>query len=342
LLEQGIDIPVILITGMMGGSLAIRAMQMGAADYLTKPFTELDEVLIAVQRVLEYERLKRAVAETTPPTVGQNPTERIVGSTPEMIDIFKLVGRVARTPATVLITGETGTGKELVARALHALGPRSDRPLIVVSCARLASPAADGDAAGRLGPALAGGALERSLFEQADGATLFLDEIGDLPFSVQAQLVRALEHGDVACGGGPDARPVDLVAIASTNRELSAEAAKGRFRRDLYDRLSVVHLPVAPLRDRRDDIPPLTMTFLSEFSGSIRRVSGIAASAERLLEGMKWPGNVRQLRSVLQRACLRTEEDVLSERTIAAALSRSQIQAIAYRHSIRPLCAAGG
>src|SRR5262249_31705487 len=137
LLEQGADVPVILITGMTSGSLAIRAMQMGAADYLRKPFTELDEVLIAVQRVLEYERLKRAVAETTPPTVGQNPTERIVGSTPEMIDIFKLIGRVARTPATVLITGETGTGKELMAEAIHNASDRRSGPLIKVNCAAL-------------------------------------------------------------------------------------------------------------------------------------------------------------------------------------------------------------
>jgi DNA-binding NtrC family response regulator len=206
----------------------------------------------------------------------------------------------------------------------------------------LGSPLPESETTGQLGPAFAGPVIERALLEQADGATLFLDEIADLPSTVQAQLLRALEYGEIFCGDSFDSHRVDVIAIASTNRDLAREAASGRFRRDLYYRLSVVHVPLVPLRDRRDDIPLLTSTFLSEFNESIRRVNGIAPSAQRLLEEVAWPGNVRELRNVLQRACIRTEDDVLSERTIAAAMSPSEIQAIAYRHTLRPAYAAAG
>ena len=266
----------------------------------------------------------------------------MVGRSRAQQQVFELVRRAAPNVRTALVTGETGTGKELVARALHALGPRPDRPLIVVNCAMLGGPLPESETAGPIGSSCTSPLIERALLEHADGATLFLDEIADLPVAVQAQLLRALECGEIVCGDSFDAHRVDVIAIASTNRDLAKEAANGRFRRDLYYRLSVVHVPLAPLRNRRDDIPLLTSTFLSEFNRSIRRVRGIARSAQRLLEDVAWPGNVRELRNVLQRACIRTEDDVLSERTIAAAMSPSEIQAIAYRHTIRSACVATG
>jgi DNA-binding NtrC family response regulator len=265
----------------------------------------------------------------------------MIGRSRTQQQLFDLLQRAAPCVRTALVTGETGTGKELVARALHALGPRADRPLIVVNCAMLGSGPIDAEGTGQLGPAYAGAPhAERALFEHADGATLFLDEIAELPPPVQAQLLRVLEHGEVPDAEGLDAHRIDLIAIASTSRDLAVEAAAGRFRRDLYYRLSVVHIPLAPLRERRQDIPLLTDAFISEFSRSIRSVKGVADAAERLLERDEWPGNVRELRNVLQRACIRSEDDVLSERTVAAAMSPGQIQAIAYRHVPRPYAAA--
>ncbi len=315
LLEQGIDIPVILITGMMGGSLAIRAMQMGAADYLTKPFTELDEVLIAVQRVLEYERLKRAVAETTPPTVGQNPTERIVGSTPEMIDIFKLVGRVARTPATVLITGETGTGKELMAEAIHNASDRRSGPLIKVNCAALPETLLESELFGHEKGAFTGAiALHKGRFEAADKGTIFLDEVGEMSLATQKKLLRVLQEREFERVGGTIPVKVDVRVLAATNRTLREEVLAGRFREDLFYRLNVIAVHMPPLRERKEDIPALVNHFLDKHRySSVSIPARISEEAMAKLMAHDWPGNVRELENIIQRAVVLSRGELITE-----------------------------
>ena len=314
LLEQGIDIPVILITGMMGGSLAIRAMQMGAADYLTKPFTELDEVLIAVQRVLEYERLKRAVAETTPPTVGQNPTERIVGSTPEMIDIFKLVGRVARTPATVLITGETGTGKELMAEAIHNASDRRSGPLIKVNCAALPETLLESELFGHEKGAFTGALIQRKgRFELANHGSIFLDEIGEMSLNTQRKLLRVLQEREFERVGSSTPIKTDVRIIAATNRDLAKDVQEGRFREDLFYRLNVIALHMPTLREKKEDIPDLVAYFCNKHRfAKDSEPAKVSEEAMDMLMGHDWPGNVRELENVIERAVVTAQGGVIA------------------------------
>ena len=318
LLEQGIDVPVILITGMTAGSLAIRAMQMGAADYLRKPFTDLDEVVIAVQRVLDYERLKRAVAETLPPTVGLNPTERIVGSTPEMIGIFKLVGRVARTPATVLITGETGTGKELIAEATHNASDRRSGPMIKVNCAALPETLLESELFGHEKGAFTGAiGLHKGRFEAADKGTIFLDEVGEMSLATQKKLLRVLQEREFERVGGTVPVKVDVRVLAATNRSLREEVLAGRFREDLFYRLNVIAVHMPPLRERKEDIPALVNYFLDKHRYSAVSIPArISEEAMAELMAHDWPGNVRELENIVQRAVVLSRGELITEEHI--------------------------
>jgi two-component system response regulator AtoC len=314
LLEQGIDVPVILITGMTGGSLAIRAMQMGAADYLMKPFTDLDEVLIDVQRVLEYERLKRAVTE--PPTVGQqNPAERIVGSTPEMIDIFKLVGRVARTPATVLITGETGTGKELMAEAIHNASDRRSGPLVKVNCAALPETLLESELFGHEKGAFTGAiALHKGRFEAAHKGTIFLDEVGEMSLGTQKKLLRVLQEREFERVGGTVPVKVDVRVLAATNKTLREEVLAGRFREDLFYRLNVIAVHMPTLGERKEDIPALVNHFLDKHRYSAVSIPArISEEAMAKLMAHDWPGNVRELENIIQRAVVLSRGELITE-----------------------------
>jgi two-component system response regulator HydG len=224
--------------------------------------------------------------------------------------------------STVLIQGETGTGKELVARALHKMGPRKDRKLITFNCSTIVETLAESELFGHVRGAFTGAVEAKAgLFEQSDGATLFLDEIGELPMATQAKLLRVIEYGEVQRVGASDNRKVDVRVIAATNRRLPEEVAAGRFRQDLYYRLNVVEIPLAPLRERRDDIGYLTAAFVQEFASRFqKRVGGLSPGAERLLSNAPWTGNIRELRNVIERACMLSEGRILSEREVLAAL----------------------
>jgi two-component system response regulator HydG len=246
----------------------------------------------------------------------------MIGRGPDMQQVFGMIRRLAPHVRTALVTGETGTGKELAARALHDMGPRRERRFVTVNCSAVVETLFESELFGHVRGAFTGATDHKpGLFELADGGTLFLDEIGDLPASVQAKLLRVLELGEVHRVGSVEPRRVNVHVIAATNRNLRAEVAAGRFRSDLYYRLNVVELALPPLRERREDIPYLTAAFVRETAERVRKaVRGVTPGAERLLAGAPWDGNVRELRNVVERACLLADGDFITEREVAASM----------------------
>ena len=312
---------VILITGDATVESAIEAVKLGALDYLRKPidFARLGELLNGVRVGIERrQRLMAADGELA----SRIEFNGMIGRDPSMQELFDLIRRLAPHARTALISGETGTGKELVARALHKLGPRRDRKFIAFNCSAVVETLFESELFGHTRGAFTG-ALEAKagLFESADGSTLFLDEVGELPVPVQAKLLRVIEYGDVQRVGASDSKRVDVRIIAASNRNLMDDVGAGTFRRDLYYRLNVVEIQLPPLRDRRDDIPYLTAAFIKEFATRFgKRLSGVSPGAERILHDAPWPGNVRELRNVIERACMLSDGRVLHERELIAVL----------------------
>jgi len=312
---------IVLMTTHATVETAIEAIREGALDYLTKPLEieRLREVLTTVRKQVErretFMRIDADVAK-------QFEFYGMVGRSPAMQELFDAIRRLAPHLRTVLVTGETGTGKELVGRALHRLGPRRDRRLVTLNCAAVVETLFESELFGHVRGAFTGAAETKvGLFEHADRGTIFLDEVGELPLSLQPKLLRAVELGDVQRVGSLDTRRVDVCVIAATNRDLPSDVADGRFRSDLYYRLGILELYLAPLRDRREDIPYLAAVFIRECADRLKRpIGGITAAAERLLQTAAWPGNIRQLRHVIERACLMTDGRVLTERELSAAM----------------------
>jgi transcriptional regulator with GAF, ATPase, and Fis domain len=246
----------------------------------------------------------------------------MIGRSTVMQQLFGLTRRVAPHARTALITGETGVGKEGIARAIHDLGPRSARRFITVNCSALVETLFESELFGHVRGAFTGATDNKpGLFEAADEGTLFLDEIGELPAAVQAKLLRVLETGEVQRVGSVQPRKVDVRIVVATNCDLRVEVEAGRFRSDLFYRLNVMELSVPPLRNRREDIPYLTAAFVREFSVRFgKAIEGVSPGAERILMSGAWPGNVRELRNVLERACMLAEDMTLSDRDVAAAM----------------------
>lgn len=313
---------VILMTNAATVDSAIEAIKAGALDYITKPFDHdrLRELLITVRKSMERrETLLRIDADVA----RQFEFYGLIGRSPAMQELFDSVRRFAPYARTVLVTGETGTGKELVAKALHRLGPRRDKKLVTVNCSAVVETLFESELFGHMRGAFTGATDTKvGLFEHAHNGTIFLDEIGELPTSLQAKMLRTVELGEVQRVGSLESRRADVFAVAATNRDLRAESAVGKFRSDLYFRLSMIELHIPPLRDRRDDIPYLTAAFVREFAGKLNRpIKGITPAAERLLHQAAWPGNVRELRNVIERACILSDNRIVTEREIASAMS---------------------
>jgi DNA-binding NtrC family response regulator len=246
----------------------------------------------------------------------------MLGRSAAMHEVFSLIRRLAPHVRSVLITGETGTGKELVAHALHTVGARADRRFVTVNCSAVVEALFESELFGHVRGAFTGATDTKvGLFEHAHQGTLFLDEIGELPLTIQAKLLRAVEYGEIQRVGSLEAKRVDVTVIAATNRDLRAAAADGRFRSDLYYRLSVIELHLVPLRERREDIPYLSAVFMREAAGRLGHpMTGMTAAAERILLQAPWPGNVRELRNVIERACLLGDCKMLNERDVLAAM----------------------
>ena len=308
--HAGRGTPVIVITAYGTVESAVQAMQRGAFDYVLKPF-DVGEMEVRIDRALEVHRMRMEnvyLREVLSETGG---FDELIGVSTAIRKVFALVQQVAPSKASVLITGETGTGKELVARAIHRRSPRADALLVPVNLAAVPMELLESELFGHARGAFTSAIADRpGKFEVANGGTLFLDEVGDAPLALQPKLLRVLQDGVVERVGGTQPRAVDVRLISATNRNLEAEVSTGRFRADLFYRLRVIQIPMPPLRDRREDIRYLVGHFLRKF-GRPGRDLGISAPALRLLEDYSWPGNVRELENVMERAVVLGRGDVI-------------------------------
>lgn len=297
--EDAPGTPVVMISGHGTIETAVEATRKGAYDFLEKPL-DTDRLLVTLRRALELRGLTESVAALRSEVATRY---EIVGSSFTVRQVLERVERVAPTGARVLITGENGTGKELVARAIHRLSDRAEGPFVEVNCAAIPSELIESALFGHIKGSFTGAVSDRAgKFEQADGGTLFLDEIGDMSLAAQAKVLRALEQGVVTRVGGAGAIEVDVRVVAATNKELESEIEEGNFREDLFYRLNVVPIHIPPLRERRDDIPMLVQHFSERMARTDRVVPKpfTEAAMERLV-AMEWPGNVRELRNTVER-----------------------------------------
>jgi DNA-binding NtrC family response regulator len=322
--ERQPECQVILMTAHAAVDSAIEAVKLGAMDYLSKPldFGRLRQLLCSVREDIDR-RAALLVSESD--TARRLELCGMIGRSAVMQDLFALVRRLAPHARAALVTGETGAGKEGIARAIHQLGPRKHRKFVTINCSAIVDSLFESELFGHMRGAFTGATDQKAgLFESADGGTLFLDEIGELPLPVQAKLLRVLETGEVQRVGATQHKQVDVRIVAATNRDLRKAAEEGHFRADLYYRLNVVELHVPPLRDRREDIPYLVAAFIADFAVRFQKpIEGLTPAAERLLMGADWPGNVRELRNGIERACMLAEGRWLSERDITRCLPTS-------------------
>ena len=303
---------VILMTAFGTLESAIEAVREGAYDYVSKPF-KAQELLLVVERALESRRIAAENRQLKTVLREQSGITEIIGRSPKMIDVFKTIARAADSTAAVLIQGETGVGKELVARAVHTHGSRKTRPFLAINCAALSESLLESELFGHEKGAFTGAVAKKAgLFKEANGGTVFLDEIGDMPPALQAKVLRALQSGEIRPVGANESFVVDVRIVAATNRSLREAVKDGQFREDLYYRLNTLVIAVPPLRDRLDDIPLLVDQFIK--AANIRtgkHVTGISKEAIAALRGYDWPGNVRELEHVIDRAVAFAREEVI-------------------------------
>lgn len=303
------DLPVIMISGHGTIETAVEATKLGAYDFLTKPL-DRDKLLITLRNALEHKKL---LAEVEKIKIQLEGKERILGESQKIKEILELIERIAPTESRVLITGENGTGKELVAKAIYRMSKRRDKPFIEVNCAAIPNELIESELFGHEKGAFTGATSQRiGKFEQADGGTIFLDEVGDMNLSAQAKVLRTLEEGKIERVGGNRLIEVDVRVIAATNKNLIEEIKKGNFREDLYHRLNVIPIQVPPLRERREDIPILIKAFTEE----ICKRNGIplknfSERAINYLKGLEWSGNVRELKNMIERLIILTRKNII-------------------------------
>jgi DNA-binding NtrC family response regulator len=311
--------PVIVLTATKTIATAVEAMKRGAADYVTKPF-EVEALRIKIRQLLEHRALEDEVARLRATVEGRDRLGGLLGRSESMQEIFHTIRRVARSRATVLVSGASGTGKELVARAIHDLGARSSGPFVAVNCAAIPENLIESELFGHERGAFTD-AKERRIgkFEAAEGGSLFLDEVGELAPGIQAKFLRALQERRVERVGGKKPIDVDVRVVAATNRDLARDVASGRFRADLFYRINVVPIVLPPLSERREDVRPLAKHFLER----ARREAGhgpskISRGALCALERYPWPGNVRELENAIEHAVALAEGEVLEESDLPA------------------------
>jgi DNA-binding NtrC family response regulator len=311
--EKYPDILVIMITGYSSVQSAVQAMKLGAFDYIPKPFTP-DEVLVVVEKALEKKSLIYENIYLRKELEAKYGFDNIIGSSPKMQEVYKLIRKVAPTDSTVLIRGESGTGKELIARAIHFNSPRKQKPFVPVDCGVLAQELLESELFGHVKGSFTGAIVTKpGLFEIADGGSIFLDEIGDVNQNFQSKLLRVLQEREFTPVGGIKPKKVDLRFIVATNKDLEKLVEEQRFREDLFYRLNVVSITIPPLREKKDDIPLLAYHFLRKYAKEMKKnIKSISVDAMNMLIAYSWPGNVRQLENVIERAIVMAEGDTIT------------------------------
>jgi DNA-binding NtrC family response regulator len=315
---QGADLPVVMMSGHATVDAAVRATRLGAIDFLEKPLST-DRLLLVLENTL---RLVRAEAEASALRTQTGQVGELIGDSRAMVALREQLGRAAKAAATVFVTGERGTGKELVARAIHLSSKRARGPLEKMNCAAVPSELIESEMFGHEAGAFTGATKQRrGKFERASGGTLFLDEVGDMPLAMQAKLLRVLQEREIERVGGNEVIKVDVRVVAATNRDIEAACKEGQFRADLFDRLNVLPLHLPPLRARREDIPQLAQHFLSLATQQNDRPGmSLEASALAALGAYSFPGNVRELKNVVERMVILTNDDRITGEDVALCL----------------------
>ena len=323
------DTIVIMITAFGTKESGIEAMKLGAYDYISKPFN-IDEIRLIVKKAIEKKREHVELSLLRQKVDVTYSLENIIGQSPKMQELFRVIPRIAQSNSNVLITGESGSGKELVAHAMHNLSHRKEKNIVTINCAAFPEGLLESELFGHMKGAFTGAVYNKQgLFEIADGGSVFLDEIAEMPTSLQAKLLRVLENGTFRRIGGTTDIKVDVRVISATNKELNEEIATGRFREDLYYRLNVVPVLMPPLRERKEDIPLLINHFLSKTADSPKKIT---PEAMTLLIDYSWKGNVRELENVIERTALLTEREEITPANLPPEIitqSRSDLKSIA-------------
>ena len=314
-IDSGVD--VILMTGHYSTDSAVEAIKKGACDYLTKPIS-IERLRERVRQLLSHAKLRRHSRELDGKMIDAFQFEGMIGRSPVMLDLFRKINRVALHFRTILLSGETGTGKELAAKALHRLGPSPSGPFIAANCSAWAESLLETELFGSVRGAFTGATQDRKgVFEYANGGTLLLDEIGDMSLSSQSKLLRVLQNQEIQRVGSPIAHRVDVRVIAATSRDLREMVAKNKFREDLYYRLSMMEIHLPRLADRREDLPLLEQYMVHAFAvQSNKQIRGLTRRAQELLSRYEWPGNVRELENVIGHGCVMAEGAVIDLRDL--------------------------
>ncbi len=311
--EHDEEVTVIMVTALGVLETAVKAMRLGAYDYINKPFN-LDELAIVIKKALETGQLKREVAHLRSEQTRKYGITNLIGQSQHMQNVLAMVEKIARSDAsTVLIQGESGTGKELIAKAIHWESARAEKPFMAINCAAVPETLLESELMGYEKGAFTDAKVQKKgLFETADGGTIFLDEIGDMDPGMQAKLLRVLEERAFRRVGGTKEIPVDVRIISATNKDLLKAIEEKTFRNDLYYRLQVIPIFLPPLRERREDILPLAEHFIQHFNREFgKNVRGISKMAEKFLSDYPWPGNIRELKNIIERAIILENEETL-------------------------------
>ncbi len=322
--ERHPDVDVIMVTGLSKVETAVKAMKLGAFDYLSKPF-DPDELKHVVDRALERRRLLRENRDLKQEVSSRYRFENIIGASPPMQAVFRLIAKCAPTNTTVLITGESGTGKEMIARAIHYNSLRKDHPFVTVDCNTLSENLLESELFGHVKGSFTGAvANKRGMFDVANNGTLFLDEFGNIPLSTQAKLLRVIQEREFRAVGNTAVQKTNVRLVAATNKDLKAMVADGAFREDLYYRINVFPIHAPALRERRDDIPALAFHFVKAFCHEMEKpVCEISEGAMSLLMNHSWPGNVRELENTIHRAVILASDNVIRQAHLANIIDTS-------------------
>ncbi|MBU0687129.1 MAG: sigma-54 dependent transcriptional regulator [Candidatus Margulisbacteria bacterium] len=316
------DLDVIMVTASQELKTAIDSMKQGAYDFIVKPF-DVEELIKVITNAIEKRRLMKENLYLKDSLLESNKYQEMIGHSNAISNIIQTIETIAPAKSTILITGESGTGKELIARAIHNASPREKNPYVVVNCAAIPEKLCESTLFGHEAGSFTGADTKKlGKFEIADTGTIFLDEIGCLPYSMQSKLLRILQESVVERVGGSNSLQVDIRIIAATNTDLSEQVKNGKFREDLFFRLNVIPIHVSPLRYRKDDIPLLAQHFIQKFNTELnKKVKGFAKDAQTKLLKYDWPGNVRELQNIIERAVVLTKNDLITAAEIHLSLT---------------------